>query len=144
METGFAVRLIVFGTVTATAASPHCASRLRACIIVGWSHRSASRLIRLPLFHEQATQPDHVSALRFCMLLVGETFTKAENGDFAVDTARYRRLALAVLRLLTRSTEAMVNAAYEAVWFDFYRAINNRRDFTRAVRAMITTAISGS
>jgi hypothetical protein len=38
----------------------------------------------------------------------------------------------------------MVDAAHEAVWFDFYWAINNRRDFTRAVRAMITAAMSGS
>jgi hypothetical protein len=32
-------------------------------------------------------------------------------------------------------TEAMVVAAHEAVWLDKYWAINNRRDFVRAVRA---------
>lgn len=75
---------------------------------------------------------------------VGEALAKAENGNFAADTSRYRRLALAALRPLTRPTEAMIDAAHEAVWFDSYWAINNRRDFTRAVRAMITAAMSGS
>lgn len=75
---------------------------------------------------------------------VGEALAKAENGNFATDAARYRRLALAALKPLTRPTEAMVDAAHEAVWFDAYWAINNRRDFTRAVHAMITAAMSGS
>ncbi len=75
---------------------------------------------------------------------VGDALAKAVNGNFAADTARYRRLALVALKPLTRPTEAMVNVAHEAVWFDSYWAINNRRDFTRAVRAMITAAMSGS
>ena len=75
---------------------------------------------------------------------VGEAIAKAENGNFATDTARYQRLALAALEPLTRPTEAMVDAAHEAVWFDAYWAINNRRDFTRAVRAMITAVLIGS
>ena len=49
---------------------------------------------------------------------VGEALARAENGDFATDGARYRRLALAALKPLTRPTEAMVDAAHEAVWFD--------------------------
>ncbi len=40
----------------------------RACKIVGWSHRAASRLITPPSFREQGIQPDHVSIPRFCML----------------------------------------------------------------------------
>ncbi len=51
---------------------------------------------------------------------VGEALAKAENGNFAVYTACYRRLALAALRPLTRPTEAMVDAAHEAVWLDAY------------------------
>jgi hypothetical protein len=37
-------------------------------------------------------------------------------------------------------TEAMIDAAHEAVQFDAAWAINSRRDFRRAVRAMITRA----
>ena len=74
---------------------------------------------------------------------VGEAIAKTENGNFAAGTTRHRRLALAALEPLTRPTEAMVDGAHEAVWFDAYWAINNRRDFTRAVRAMITAAING-
>jgi hypothetical protein len=39
-------------------------------------------------------------------------------------------------------SEAMIDAAHLAVWFDAEWAINSRRDFRRAVRAMITHAIS--
>ncbi len=42
---------------------------------------------------------------------VGEALARAENGNFATDAARYRRLALAALKPLTRPTEAMVDAA---------------------------------
>jgi hypothetical protein len=35
----------------------------------------------------------------------------------------------------------MIDAAHEAVWFDAAWAINSRRDFRRAVRAMITQPI---
>ncbi len=75
---------------------------------------------------------------------VGKALARAVNGNFATDAARYRRLALAALKPLTRPTEAMVDAAREAVWFGAYWVINNRCGFTRAVRAMITAAMSGS
>jgi hypothetical protein len=68
----------------------------------------------------------------------------ADGGDFDNDTARYRRLASAARTPLTRPTEAMIDAAHQAVWSDDYWAINNRRDFARAVRAMITAAIAGA
>ncbi len=38
-------------------------------------------------------------------------------------------------------SEAMINAAHQAVWFDAEWAINSRRDFRSAVRAMIIHAI---
>lgn len=66
---------------------------------------------------------------------------KADGQDLAADPARYRRLALAALRPLAVPSEAMIDAAHQAVWFDAEWAINNRRDFRRAVRAMITHAI---
>ena len=39
-------------------------------------------------------------------------------------------------------TEAMVDAAHEAVWSDALWAINSRADFKRAVRAMIRAAMA--
>ena len=50
-------------------------------------------------------------------------------------------LLLAALKPLTRPTEAMVDAAHEAVWFDAFWAINSRADFKKAVRAMIRAAL---
>ncbi len=75
--------------------------------------------------------------------VVGKVIAKADGGRFASDRARYRRLAIAAIRLLAKPTEAMVDAAHEAVWFDAYWAINSRRDFIRAVEAMITEATRG-
>jgi hypothetical protein len=37
----------------------------------------------------------------------------------------------------------MIDAAHEAVWFNAAWAINSRRDFQKAVKAMITFAIAG-
>ena len=59
------------------------------------------------------------------------------------DPSRYRRLALAALKPLAVPSEAMIDAAHNAVWFDAEWAINNRRDFQRAVRAMIADALAG-
>ena len=67
---------------------------------------------------------------------------KADGAKFEDDPIRFRRLALAALKPLTRPTEAMVDAAHEAVWSDAYWAINNRTDFKRAERAMIRTAMA--
>ena len=72
---------------------------------------------------------------------VGTAIAKADGGRFESDPARYRRLALAALKPLTRPTEAMVDAAHEAVWFDAFWAINSRADFKKAVRAMIRAAM---
>ncbi len=73
---------------------------------------------------------------------VGTAIAKADGGHFESDPARYRRLALAALKPLTRPTEAMVDAAHEVVWFDAFWAINSRADFKRAVRAMIRAAMA--
>jgi hypothetical protein len=43
---------------------------------------------------------------------------------------------------LAASSEAMIDAAHQAVWPDALRAINSRLDFRRAARAMITYVIS--
>ena len=65
----------------------------------------------------------------------------SDSADFESDPARYRKLALAALKPLTRPTEAMVGAAHEVVWFDAFWAINSRADFKKAVRAMIRAAM---
>jgi hypothetical protein len=52
-----------------------------------------------------------------------------------------RRLALSALKPLTKPTEHMIDAAHQAVWFDDQWAINSRRDFRRAVSAMILGAM---
>ena len=70
-----------------------------------------------------------------------DNVSKADGGDIQVDGPRYRRLAMAALKPMTRPSEAMVDAAHEAVWFDAEWAINSRRDFRKAVRAMIGAAL---
>jgi hypothetical protein len=72
--------------------------------------------------------------------VVGKAIAAADGEIFAADRARYRRLAVAAIRPLAKPTEAMVDAAHEVVWSDAFWAINSRRDFKRAVKAMIAEA----
>jgi hypothetical protein len=51
-------------------------------------------------------------------------------------------VAVAALKPLASPTDAMIDAAHDAVWFDAFRAINSRSDFERAVKAMIAAALS--
>jgi hypothetical protein len=73
---------------------------------------------------------------------VALALAKADGHALATGPERYRYLALAALKPLAMPTEAMIDAAHQTVWFDAAWAINNRRDFRRAVRAMITHAIA--
>ena len=66
---------------------------------------------------------------------------KADGADYRVDPVRYRRLAAAALKPLTKPTEVMIDAAHEAVWSDAFWAINSRRDFQKAVRANDSAAM---
>jgi hypothetical protein len=72
---------------------------------------------------------------------IGRAIAKADNASFESEPTRYRKLALASLKPLARPTEAMVDAAYEAVWSDAFWAINSRSDFKKAVRAMVRAAM---
>ena len=72
---------------------------------------------------------------------IGRSIAAADNGDFEADKARYRGLASVALKPLTRPSEAMVDAAYQAVSFDDHWAINSRSDFKKAAKAMITFAL---
>jgi hypothetical protein len=73
---------------------------------------------------------------------IGIAIAKADGARFEDDPARFRRLAVAALRPLVRPTEAMVDAAHEAVSFDGAWAIRGRSDFRKAVRAMVRAAMS--
>ncbi len=72
---------------------------------------------------------------------IARAVAEADGGDFDADQARYRRLALAALKPLAKLSEAMLDAAYEAVRFDEAWAINSRADFRKAVRAMVLAAM---
>ena len=54
---------------------------------------------------------------------------------------RHLRMADAVLAEFAKSTDAMIDAAYEAVRFDEAWAINSRRTFVKAVKAMVGSAL---
>ena len=75
---------------------------------------------------------------------IAKAIAKADGFRFDDDPARFRRLAMAALKPLTRPTEAMVDAAYEAVRSDEYWAVNSHRDFRKAVRAMILAAMAAN
>ena len=85
--------------------------------------------------------PRQSGAVSTTMLdLVGQAIAAADGAEFQADPARYRRLALAALGPLGKPTEEMVDAAHDAASFDAQWAINSRRDFRRAVKAMIALA----
>jgi hypothetical protein len=50
-------------------------------------------------------------------------------------------MADAVIAEFAKPTDAMIDAAYEAVRFDEAWAINSRRDFVKAVKAMVRSAL---
>lgn len=54
---------------------------------------------------------------------------------------RHLRMADAVLAEFAKPTDAMIDAAYEAVRFDEAWAINSRRTFVKAVKAMVGSAL---
>ena len=70
---------------------------------------------------------------------VGRAIATADGAVFDGDSSWYRKLALAAVKPLTRPTEAMVDAAHEAVWF---WAFNSRADFKKAVRVMVRAAMT--
>jgi len=83
----------------------------------------------------------HLMSTATMVVRIGRTLAKEDGVKFESDPARFRKLALAALKPLTRPTAAMVDAAHEAVWSDAFWAINSRRDFEKAVRAMIRAAM---
>jgi hypothetical protein len=62
--------------------------------------------------------------------------------ESAADSADcYIRMADAVIAEFAKPTDAMIDAAYEAVRFDEAWAINSRRAFVKAVKAMVRSAL---
>ena len=66
---------------------------------------------------------------------------KAARGCAADDVDRYIHMADAAIAEFAKPTDAMIDAAYEAVRFDEAWAINSRRDFVKGVKAMVRTAL---
>lgn len=60
---------------------------------------------------------------------IAQALAEADREAVDADPGRYRRLARAALKTLTVPTEAMIDAAHEAVRCDAAWAINSRRDF---------------
>ena len=73
---------------------------------------------------------------------IAQALANADGEAIDADPGRYRRLAIASLGPLTVPTKSMIDAAHEAVQFDDAWAVNSRRDFQRAVKAMITRAMT--
>jgi hypothetical protein len=73
---------------------------------------------------------------------IGRAIAEVDGVSFEHDPTRFRRLAMAALQPLSRPTDAMVDAAHEAVSFDGAWAIRGRSDFRKAVRAMVRTAMN--
>ena len=71
---------------------------------------------------------------------IAHALAEADAGDFAAEPAKYRRLAAAALRPLANPTDEMIDAAHKAASFDDFWAINSRRDFKRAVKAMLAAS----
>ena len=65
---------------------------------------------------------------------------KAARRRAADDGDRYTRMADTVIAEFAKPTDAMIDAAYEAVRFDEAWAINSRRDFVKAVKALVRSA----
>ena len=53
----------------------------------------------------------------------------------------YTRMADAVIAEFAKPTDAMIDAAYEAVRFDEAWSVNSRRDFAKGVKAIVRTAL---
>jgi hypothetical protein len=62
---------------------------------------------------------------------------RAARGSAADDPEFCARIADAIIAEFAKPTDAMIDAAYEAVRFDEAWAINSRRDFVKAVKAMV-------
>lgn len=73
---------------------------------------------------------------------IGWAIADADGTNFSTNPERFRRMARAALAALATPTEAMIDAAHEAVWFDAAWTINSRRDFQRAVKAMLAAAVA--
>ncbi len=73
--------------------------------------------------------------------LVADAIANADGAHTQADPGRYRRLALAALRPLAKPSARMIDAAHEAVASDGFWAINSRRDFQKAVTAMVQAAL---
>jgi hypothetical protein len=68
---------------------------------------------------------------------IAHAIAEADGRDFQA-TPKVSTIAAAALQPLANPTDAMIDAAHKAASFDDLWAINSRRDFKRAVKAMLT------
>jgi hypothetical protein len=86
--------------------------------------------------------PRAVNKTESMMDRIGRAIAAADAGDFEAEPGRYRRFAAAALRPLMHPSEAMLDAAHEAVSPDDQWAINGRDDFKKAVEAMVASVLA--
>ena len=67
----------------------------------------------------------------------GRAAAKADRGCTVGDADRYTPIADAVIAEFAKPTDAMIDAAYEAIRFDEDWGINSRRALSKAVKAMV-------
>lgn len=109
----------------------------------GHRHSQLRPTAAVESYCERARMPRKPVADTTTMLKqVAEAIAKADGADMRDDAARYLRLGQAAVKPLAKPTETMIDAAHEAVWSDGFWAINSRRDFHKAVRAMILAALA--
>ena len=74
----------------------------------------------------------------------GRAAAKADRGCTVGDADRYTPIVDAVIAEFGKPTDAMIDAAYEAVRFDEDWAITLRRAFSKAVKTMVCVPREGT
>jgi hypothetical protein len=71
------------------------------------------------------------------LIRAAKAAAQAARSRYEDDVELYYRIVRAVLAEVAKPSSTMIDAAYEAVRFDEAWAINSRRDFQKALRAMV-------
>jgi hypothetical protein len=95
-----------------------------------WPHWDSRRN-----YHSDSREP-HMAANDF-LIRAAKAAAQAARSRYEDDVELYYRIARAVLAEVAKPSSTMIDAAYEAVRFDEAWAIHSRRDFQKALRAMV-------
>jgi hypothetical protein len=71
------------------------------------------------------------------LIRAAKAAAQAARSRYEDDVELYYRIVRAVLAEVAKPSSTMIDAAYEAVRFDEAWAIHSRRDFQKALRAMV-------